>query len=92
MDRKKKYNIFTKVIVPDYLAHDMPKEYMSDSHRETRFLTPLAFEGTLIVYGKKTALFSHRDNEVYSIIVDSPAITEMFDGIFMCLWNLLPKV
>ncbi|MES2215992.1 MAG: helix-turn-helix domain-containing protein [Patescibacteria group bacterium] len=92
MEQKRKYNLHTKMIAPDLASTPLSKEYASDSHRETRYLTtPLAFEGTLIVYGKKTALFSHKDNEVYSIIVDSPAITEMFEGIFLCLWDLLPK-
>ncbi len=92
METKKKYNLFTKMLAPAFAAKNTPKEYSSDSHRETRFLpASFAFEGTFIIYGKKTALFSHRDNEVYSMIIDSPAITEMLDGIFMCLWNLIPK-
>lgn len=92
MEVKKKLNIFTKMIVPEFVKTNVPKEYVSDSHRETRFLTSsFSFEGTLIVYGKKTALFSHRDNEVYSMIIDSPAITEMIEAIFLCLWGLLPK-
>lgn len=91
MELKKKLNIFTKMIVPEFVKANVPKEYVSDSHRETRFLTnSFSFEGTLIIYGKKTALFSHRDNEVYSMIIDSPAITEMFEAVFLCLWGLLP--
>lgn len=93
MELKKKYNVHTKMMLSTKFSADKtPKEYVSDAHRETRFLsTPLSFEGTFIIYGKKTALFSHKDNEVYSMIIDSPAITEMLDGIFMCLWNLVPK-
>lgn len=92
MEVKKKLNIFTKMIVPEFVKANVPKEYVSDSHRETRFLTStFSFEGTLIIYGKKTALFSHRDNEVYSMIIDSPAITEMIEAIFLCLWSLLPS-
>lgn len=92
MELKKKYNIPTKMFSPAFTAKNMPKQYASDSHRETRILPEsFAFEGTFIIYGKKTALFSHKDNEVYSMIIDSPAITEMLDGIFMCLWNLIPR-
>jgi sugar-specific transcriptional regulator TrmB len=92
MADKRKLNIFTKMIAPHFAAENTPKEYVTDSHRETRFLSSaLAFEGTLIIYGNKSALFSHRDNEVYSIIIDSRAITEMLDGIFLCLWDLLKK-
>lgn len=92
MANKKKMNLFTKMIIPDSFRKNAPKEYVSDSHRETRFLpSVLPFEGTFIIYGKKTALFSHRDNEVSAMIIDSPAITEMLDCVFVCLWNLLPK-
>lgn len=92
MEYKKKMGIPSKMLMSDIYRDNTPKEYHSDSHRDTRFLPiELAFEGTLIIYGKKTALFSHRDNEVYSMIVDSPAITEMLESIFMCLWNLLAK-
>lgn len=93
MELKRKYNVQTKMMLSSkFSGSKMPKEYVSDSHRETRLLpSPFSFEGTFIIYGKKTALFSHKDNEVYSMIIDSPAITEMLDGIFMCLWNLIPK-
>lgn len=92
MEYKKKINVPSKMLISEIYRSNTPKEYLSDSHRDTRFLPiELPFEGTLIIYGKKTALFSHRENEVYSMIVDSPAITEMFDSIFMCLWSLLAK-
>lgn len=92
MEEKKKYNLFTKMLIPMKAAATAPKEYRSDSHREVRLLPEsFVFEGSFIIYGKKTALFSHRDNEVYSMIIDSPAITEMLDGIFMCLWSLIPQ-
>lgn len=92
MEAKKKLNIPSKLLAPGFLAKNTPKEYMSDSHRETRFLpNSVNFEGTLVIYGRKTAIFSHRDNEVYSMIIDSPAITEMLDAIFLTLWNLVPK-
>lgn len=91
MENKRKLNLTTKMLVPAFVAKTGPAEYNSNSHRITRYLPPeSSFEGTLIIYGRKTALFSHKGNEVYSMIVDSPAITEMLDAIFMCLWNLLP--
>lgn len=90
MDYKKKLNIFSKIIVPEEFKANPPEEYFSNSHREARYLPGPTFEGTSIVYGKKVALFSHKDNDVYSMIIDSPAITEMLDHIFISLWNLLP--
>ncbi|HEY0908400.1 MAG TPA: helix-turn-helix domain-containing protein [Candidatus Paceibacterota bacterium] len=90
LEYKKKLGIFTKMIVPGEFEGRTPKNYASDSHRETRFMPGKAFQGTTIVYGKKVALFSHRDDDVYSMIIDSPAIAEMMDHVFTCLWNLLP--
>ena len=92
MDLKRKLDIPSKMLMSEVYRDNKPKEYNNDNLRETRYIPiEVAFEGTLIIYGKKTALFSHRDNEVYSMIVDSPAITEMFRSIFMCLWNSLAK-
>ncbi len=91
MELKKKYNVHTKMLSSAFTEKNTPKEYVTDEHRETRFLpTSFSFEGTFVIYSKKTALFSYKDDEVYSMIIDSPAITEMLDGIFMCLWNLIP--
>ncbi len=84
MENKKRLNLHSKLLVP---AKVCPKEYATDSHRETRLLpTPFSFEGTMIIYGR-----SHRDNEVYSMIIDSQAITEMLDALFLCLWSMVPK-
>ncbi len=90
IDYRKKLGIFTKLIAPGEFQKNTPQYYVSDSHRETRFMPGKAFEGTTIIYGNKVAFFSHRDDDVYSIIVDSPAIAEMMDHVFTSLWNLLP--
>ncbi len=92
MERKRKYNVHTKMMLASEFSKDnTPKEYVSDGNRETRFLPgDFKFAGTFVIYRKKTALFAHKDDEIYSMIIDSPAITEMLDAIFMCLWNLLP--
>lgn len=88
MELKKKHNIHTKMLTMDSNTSD----YETDSHRETRLMpSTFSFEGSFVIFGKRTALFSYTDDEVYSIIIDSPAITEMLDSIFICLWNLLEK-
>ncbi|MDB5259253.1 MAG: transcriptional regulator TrmB [Candidatus Taylorbacteria bacterium] len=92
MENKRRLNLSSKILVPNFVSRKGPPEYMSDSHRETRYLTQdFSFEGTLMIYGRKTALISHKDGEVYSMIIDSQAITEMFDAVFKCLWNLIPQ-
>jgi sugar-specific transcriptional regulator TrmB len=90
LEYKKKLNIFSKMIMSEAFKNITPNVYQPDSHRETRFMPGKAFEGTTIIYGKKVALFSHRDDDVYSMIIDSPAIAEMLDYVFISLWNLLP--
>ena len=92
LEMKKKNNIYGKVIVPGEFTGKLPKEYTPDSHREVRFLpTAFSFEGTWMIYGTKTALISHKDGEVTSMIIDSPAITQMIDAVFCCLWGMLEK-
>ncbi len=92
LDYKKKIDVKTKMIIPWREESDIPKEYLPDSHRDTRLLPKgFTFDGTIIIYGKKVALFSHKEGELYSIIVDSPTITAMLDALFMCLWQFTEK-
>ncbi len=92
MENKKRLNIGTKLMVPGSFSKNPPKAYASDSHRETRYLpTSFQFDGTLIIYGSKVAMISHRDNEVYSMIITSRPIAEMLDAIYVCLWDMLPQ-
>ena len=90
IEYKKSLNITTKLIVVSGVAGSLPEEYRNDSHREVRHLPKgFLFEGTMIVYGKKAALFSHKDSEVYSVILESEPIVHMLDSIFLCLWDLI---
>jgi sugar-specific transcriptional regulator TrmB len=90
MDYKRRMGLFSKVIVPELFKKNPPPEYSSNSHKEVRYLPGPAFEGTMIIYGTKVALFSHREDDVYSMIVDSPAIAEMLKYLMISLWNMLP--
>jgi sugar-specific transcriptional regulator TrmB len=92
MDTKRKLNIQTKLITPHEVQFNSPTEYKNDSHREVRYLPKnFNFDGTMIIYGRKAALFSHKENEIYSVIIESTAIVDMLDAIFLCLWGLLPS-
>ncbi len=92
LELKKKMGIFGKVIVPGEFENKLPTKYQSDSHRETRFLpNHFSFDGTLMIYRDKTAIISFKGEEVISMIIDSPAITQMIDAVFQCLWGMLEK-
>ncbi len=92
LEYKKSINIFTKLITLDEARESQHKEYKNDSHREVRFFPHnFSFDGTLIVYANKIALFSHKEDEIYSIIIESAPIAHMLDAIFLCIWHLLPQ-
>lgn len=92
LEYKKKLNIFTKLITTHDIIINTPDEYKTDSHRETRFL-PAGFniDGTIIIYGDKVAIMGLHKKEVYSVIIESPTISSMFDSLFKCIWLLTGK-
>lgn len=90
LEYKKQVNIQTKMIAVVPPGGTLPPEYQSDSHRETRSLPKeFSFDGTMVIFGKRAALFSHKKSEVYSIILESETIVHMLDSIFLCFWQLL---
>lgn len=92
LKEKNRLGIRTRLIAPESEKEGLPKEYGSDEFRETRFLPDeFPFQGTLIIYGNKTALFSSKDNEVYSVILESPIITNIFKQFFLFTWKMLGK-
>jgi sugar-specific transcriptional regulator TrmB len=92
LEYKKQINIFTKLIAPYETKAKPPKEYTPDSHKEVRFLPEnLKMPGTIVVYGKKVAILGLKENEVYSVIIESPVISQMMDSLFMCIWTLIKE-
>lgn len=90
IEYKKSLNITTKLIVVQNTTGSLPPEYRDDSHREIRLLPRgVVFDGTMIIYGKKVALFSHKESEVYSVILESEPISHMLDSVFLLLWDLI---
>lgn len=90
LKEKNRLGIRTCLIAPESERGGLPKEYGNDDFRETRFLpNEFPFQGTLIIYGEKTALFSSKDDEVYSIILESPIMTNIFRQFFLFTWNML---
>lgn len=92
LERRKKLGVYTQLIMPGEFEKGAPTEYTSNEARETRFLPPnFPFECSLDIYGNKIAFFSFKDNQVYSVIVESLTIADLFRQFFLFSWNMLDK-
>ncbi len=92
LEGKNRLGIFTRLIAPYSEKGVVPAEYQNDAFREVRFLPRnYPFQGTLIMYGEKIAFFSSKENEVYSIILESPIISNIFKQFFLFTWETLAK-
>jgi len=88
--KKNKIDIFTQLIVPSNTP--MNKSYASNELRETRVLpAEFSFAGSFDICGSLVALFSFKDNEVYSIVIDSPTVSDMLTKMFQYIWMTLEK-
>jgi sugar-specific transcriptional regulator TrmB len=89
---KKKYNIYTKMILAPTDPSELENVYKDDSNRETRMLPKdYVFEGSMYIYNDKVAFFALSNNEIYSVIIESKTIVTMIRNFFMCTWDLLAK-
>jgi sugar-specific transcriptional regulator TrmB len=92
LEYKKKINIFTKLIASAEAKASPIPEYTTDSHKEVRFLPKgINLDGTIVVYGKKVAILGLKESEVYSVIIESPVISQMMDSLFACIWELIKE-
>lgn len=86
LKRREGLSIRTKLIIPEKERVD--HVFDPNELRETRFLpTEFLFDATVEIYGNKLAFFSLRDGEVYSIIVESRPIADMFKQFFLFAWE-----
>ncbi len=62
----------------------------SNEFRETRFM-PARFpvECSVDIYGNRLAFFSFKKGELYSVIVESPTIANLFRQFFLFTWEIL---
>lgn len=87
-NRKNKTGVFTRLIVP--FGTPMNIDYSSDTFRETRILPEtFQFTGAIDIYGPLVILFSFKEKEVYSIVIESKIIADMLTQFFMYIWNTL---
>ncbi len=90
IEERKKLGVSAKT----FLRYDAK----SDTHfqmneldlRETKFLPAnFEFDGTMNIYGNKIALFALKENELNSIIIDSPVLAKMLQQFFNFTWSLV---
>jgi sugar-specific transcriptional regulator TrmB len=86
---REKNNIRSYLIMTD--SEETRKLSMkSDKHRETRLMpSDSPIRGTIDIYAHKIAFFSIKEDKLYSIIIDSPEISEVLRQFFISTWQLL---
>lgn len=92
VSERRKMGVSVRILVR---ADAKESKYFSDNKadlREVAYLPPAyMYNGTMNIFGKKVALFSLKEDELNSIIIDSPVIAEMFQQFFDLTWLLLSK-
>ncbi len=88
LNRRKNMGVYTKLIVP---YNKITPEYAkSNSHRETRSMPEMMpLECCMDIYGNKIAFFSFKNDELYSVIIESETMVMMFRQFFGFMWNML---
>jgi hypothetical protein len=76
--------------VPEASKKDLLEIFKSDEGREMRFMPKdFPFDCSLELYGNKLAMFSFKDGEVYSMIIESESVTTLFRQFFLFTWSML---
>jgi sugar-specific transcriptional regulator TrmB len=86
--KNKKTPAITHLIVPKGTGSH--KHYTSDDFRETREMpdkNPVG--GSLDIIGNNVYFFSFKEDEIYSIIIESPIVAGMLTQLFKYIWSTL---
>ncbi len=88
--RRIENGIFTRVIAPLNAVNKKFRKATKIQLRETRLTTLAAFpvEIEINIYGHKTAFFSYKAEEMFGVILESPAIANSMLAIFECCWRI----
>jgi sugar-specific transcriptional regulator TrmB len=86
--KNKATNAFTQLIVP--FGTSMDKDYLTDQHRETRVMPKdFSFTGAVDICDGLVLFFSFHEKEVYSIVIESPIVSDMLTKLFKYIWKTL---
>ncbi|MFH1292315.1 MAG: helix-turn-helix domain-containing protein [bacterium] len=93
VQERKKLGVQAKILLR---SDAKTNKYFSDNKndlRQVRYLpAKYQYDGTVNIYDNKIAIFSLKNKELTSIIIDSPVITEMFTQFFNLAWDLLDRI
>jgi len=79
-------NIRTKLILPE--TERIKHIFESNMLREVRYLSSgFDFKATIEIYGNKIAIFNLKEDEVYSIIIESEPIIQTLKQFFLFAWE-----
>ena len=86
--RRAEKNIPIRVLTPDNKIHEGTRKNDEKFLRETKFfdksIIPVEIE--MNIYGDRVALFSYKKEEMFAVILESPAIANSMRSIFECCW------
>lgn len=87
--RREALGVRAKLIYPE---SDRVKAWQPNELLERKFL-PAAYPFTsdILIYGNRTAMFSHGRSKMHSVIIESADLTNMFKVFFLYMWNMLPQ-
>ncbi len=90
IESRKKLGVSARIFLRADARHDKNFQENVADLREVKYLPEeYSFKGTMNIYGRRIALFSLKNGEMNSIIIDSPIITEMFKQFFDLTWTIL---
>lgn len=91
LPRRIEKEIFAHVITPKNPENIQFREEDKECMRETRFFSKNQFpiEVEINVYGQKTAFFSYKTEELFAVILESPAIANSMKAIFNLCWKIV---
>jgi sugar-specific transcriptional regulator TrmB len=87
MQKREELNIKVKILQPNEFS-GIKFGYENNNFRETKTMTnDFPINGDMIIYGSKTAFFSAKNNEMYSIIIESDTFTKIIAELFRSTWQ-----
>lgn len=88
--RRTEKEIFAYVITPESKKNKDYRSWDNKYNKETKFLSDKLFpmEIEMNIYGKKTALFSYKSNEMFAVILESASIANSLKAIFNVCWKV----
>lgn len=90
MPRRAEKGIFAQVLTPKNPTNIRYRDEDKKAFKETRFIPKSTFpiEIEINIYGHKTAFFSYKPEEMFSVILESQSIAKSMKSIFNLCWKI----